>query len=316
MKITFYGVRGSLPTPVLPVDLYKKVKQVLTKALTDKRFKNKSPAAVLKEIPFHEKSTYGGNTACVLLEINNEKVILDCGSGLRVLGGDLLAGDFGKGKGHARVFISHTHWDHIMGIPYFVPLFIPGNRFDFYAGHPELEERLRYQQEFKFFPVNLDYMQAEKNFFQLKPGQPESFSNYTVTCHKQSHPGVSYAYKFETGKKVFVYSSDVEYNYKNMEELQEAIEFYKNADVLIIDSQYTLVEQLKKIDYGHTSLQVDLDIANKANIKTVILFHHDPLCTDGKMAEILELAENYKKTQFPDKNFKIIAARENLTLEI
>jgi phosphoribosyl 1,2-cyclic phosphodiesterase len=315
MLIQYYGVRGSLPTPLLPEEVELKVKRFLVRIIRSKEYRGQKLKEALREMPYHAKATYGGNTPCIYLRIGDEHIILDGGSGVRLLGFDLMKQEFGKGKGAARFFFSHTHWDHVQGLPFFPPLFIPGNRFEFCSCFPDLEERLRYQHDSRFFPIDMDYMQSTKKFIQLDPDKTHEFGSYSVKILKQNHPGDSYALRIEGGGKTFVYATDVEFNEKNYEELHRAIEFYKNADVLTFDSQYTLDEALSKIDWGHSSIQIGIDVAHDANVKRVVLFHYDPTYSDEKITDIVRIGQAYKEKLFPESPIEIIPAHEGLVIE-
>ena len=225
--------------------------------------------------------------------------------------------EFGKGKGKAKVFFSHTHWDHIQGLPFFVPLFIPGNQLDFYSPKKDIREKLYKQQDFTYFTVSMEKnMPAEKKFHVLEEDKPIEFDEYTIKILKLNHPGDSYAYRLDAHGKSFIYNTDAEFNHKNIESWQQAVKFFKDADVLTFDSQYTLDESFNKIDWGHSSIQVGIDLAKNSNVKKLILFHYDPTYSDQKIDEIVDLAQSYKKTIYPDLQLEIIPAYEGLKLEL
>jgi phosphoribosyl 1,2-cyclic phosphodiesterase len=313
MRIKYYGVRGSLPTPMLPRDVEIKIKQavayIIKKSGTGTNLKE-----IFNKLPFHVKSTYGGNTPCVYIQIGDHSIILDGGSGLRGLGIDLMKRDFGKGKGHALFFFSHTHWDHIQGLPFFIPLFIKGNSFDFYYGLEDLEDRLRGQYDPRYFPIDMDYMQADKVFSTIPTGTEKDFGDFTVKVLQQNHPGHSFAYRIEADGRTFVYSTDVEFNDKNYNQLYEAIDFYKGADILTFDTMYTLEEALNKIDWGHSSTQIGIDIAHHGNIKKVVLYHYDPTFSDEQIHQMVEIGKSYKNKLYPDSEIGIFPSYEGLEL--
>jgi phosphoribosyl 1,2-cyclic phosphodiesterase len=313
MKIRYYGVRGSIPTPLDPKLIEKRTLSLIVGILTSKKLKGLTLRQIFDRIPFHLKTTYGGNSPCVLVETQGELLIFDAGSGIRQLGFDLMAGEFGKGQGKAKMFFTHTHWDHIQGLPFFTPLFIPGNQFDFYSPYPDLEKRLRDQQDSRYFPIDMDYMQAKKTFYDLEEGLKE-FDGYTLRTKLQNHPGTSYAYRVDVNGKAFIHSTDVEFNEKNYDQMSSAIEFYKDADVLTFDSQYTFVESVSKIDWGHSSIQIGIDLAKHSNVKKVVLFHYDPTYSDDKIHEIVKVGISYKDTVYPDADIEIIPSYEGLEI--
>jgi len=316
MRIKYYGVRGSLPTPIPPHIFEKRVKQTVARIIKNSNNKGLTLKEIFNKLPFHIKSTYGGNTPCVLVQIGKHSIILDGGSGLRELGIDLMKGDFAKGSGHALFFFSHTHWDHIQGLPFFIPLFIKGNSFEFFYGFEDLEERLRGQYDPRYFPIDMDYMQAEKVFTTIPSDSEKDFGDFTVKVLQQNHPGHSFAYRIEAGGKTFVYSTDVEFNDKNYDQLYKAIDFFKDADVLTFDTMYTLEEALNKIDWGHSSTQIGIDIAHHGNIKKVVLFHYDPTYSDERIHQMVDIGKSYKNKLYPNSDIEIIPSYEGLELQL
>jgi len=160
----------------------------------------------------------------------------------------------------------------------------------------------------------MDYMQAEKNFFMLEQNKINDFDGFSIQTMKLNHPGDSYAFRIEAGGKTFIQSTDVEFNDKNYEQMFETIEFFKNGDILNFDSQYTLEESFNKIDWGHSSIQIGIDIANHSNIKKVVLFHYDPTYSDQKIHQIVKIGRSYKNTVYPESDIEIIPSYEGLEL--
>ena len=316
MRVRYYGVRGSLPTPYRPDYLERKLKYTLLKILGNKKLRGLTFREIFERIPFYLRSSYGGNTPCVLVRVKGHTIILDAGSGIRELGFDLMKEEFSKGKGKAKIFFSHTHWDHIQGLPFFTPLFIPGNQFEFYSCMPDLEKRLRDQQDSRYFPVDMNVMAAKKQFILMKKDEIKDFGDFRIKILPQNHPGDSYAFRIESDDKSFIYCTDVEFNDKNYEQLYQSIDFFKNADVLTFDSQYTLMESFSKVDWGHSSIQIGIDLANHANVKKVVLFHYDPTYSDIKINEIVKIGISYKNITYPESRVEIVPSYEGLEIEL
>jgi ribonuclease BN (tRNA processing enzyme) len=159
-------------------------------------------------------------------------------------------------------------------------------------------------------------MPSTKTYSVIQAASKQDFENYSIETNKQNHPGDSVAYRINSDSRSFVYSTDVEFNQKNIEQLRTAIDFYNNADILTFDSQYTLKESFSKEDWGHSSIQFGIDIGFNAKIKNLVTFHYDPTYSDEAIDEIIKIGNQYKETTKKDHDFKIIPSYEGLTLKL
>ena len=275
MKIKYYGTRGSIPTP---------------------------GADTIK---------YGGNTACISIQTETDRIILDAGSGLRLLGLDLMKESQMREKGHCTFFFSHVHWDHIQGIPFFLPAYSKGNRFDLYGSptvHTSLEDVLAHQQHFLNFPIEFANMPATFNFFDLKDDETVKIGAAEITCKKLQHPGGVFAYRIKEKGKSIVYATDTEH-YSVMD--WRLLELAQGADLLIYDCNFTPEEYAEKrrVGWGHSTYEEGIKIAKEAGVKEFHMFHHDPLHSDDFLEkEILTPA----KKLFPNSHL----AREGWEFEL
>jgi phosphoribosyl 1,2-cyclic phosphodiesterase len=146
-NVKFHGVRGSIPSPLGNEELEEKLTRALQAADPESLANDDSIKSFVQGLPHEVRGTYGGNSSCVSMQIGDEWLIFDAGSGIRMLCQDLMATEFGLGQGKASLFFSHTHWDHILGIPFFAPFYIKGNQFTAYSPLPDLRERLEGQQK-------------------------------------------------------------------------------------------------------------------------------------------------------------------------
>lgn len=294
MKIKFYGVRGSIPTVLSRDEIHHKLEKILSMATPTDIKTTESIKKYISSLPVSLTSSYGGNTTCIeVVDSVGGINIIDCGTGLKQLGRDMMRTEFGKGAGVANIFMTHTHWDHIQGIPFFVPIYIVGNHFNFYSPFTDLKERIGYQQDFSHFPKELDYMQSSKEFFTLPEDSIVYINNLKITNKSMNHPGRAFGYRFEENGKVFAYTSDCEFNIDEMESIESYRPFFQDADVLVFDAQYTFEESFAKLDWGHSSASIAIDIAAKFNVKRLILFHHDPDYSDEKLDLVLANARTY-----------------------
>lgn len=319
MKVKFWGVRGSIPSPVRGFAIREKMKRILTLASPSDILDESSVERFLRSLPFSLTQTYGGNTTCLEIRSkSNDLMIIDAGTGLRDLGNRMMADEFGDGKGECHFLFTHSHWDHIQGFPFFVPAYIEGNTFHIHAVSDHFENRLRYQHDFEHFPVAFEGLQAKKIFHQHQPEETWQLHGINISTHSMRHPGGSWSYRLEEDGKVLIFGSDAEFRADEMENLEASLDYFRGADILIFDTQYTFEEQLQKIDWGHSSASIATDIAMKAGVKKLVLFHHDPSYTDEKLDEVYMRAIRYKEMMDieGESNLEIHIAYEGLELMV
>ncbi|MEA2082803.1 MAG: MBL fold metallo-hydrolase [Thermodesulfobacteriota bacterium] len=305
MKIKFWGVRGSIPCP--------------------------GPNTV----------KYGGNTVCIELRIKetDRLIIIDAGSGIRELGNYMLGHDLPKGPIKTEIYLTHTHWDHIMGFPFFTPIYIPKTKLKIYGPvsyeQDTLEKIVGGQLTYRYFPVREAELGAEIEYIRLKEGSFDLGDGITLITKYLNHPILCLGYRFEYRGKVFCTCYDTE-PFQNLfstdpedpsydeamaeegamvaEEQNKIVEnFFAGADLLIYDTQYTRKEyESSKVGWGHSSFEYAVAAANRAGVKSMAFFHHEPMRTDAQMDE---LAEFYCE---PGKHgpTRIFFAREGMEIEL
>lgn len=317
MYVKFWGTRGSIPTPVSAETIKQKIRQALEGAVGLDLANEAVLNRYLERLPLTVRGTAGGNTPCLEIRSGDQLLIIDAGSGLRLLGMDLMQKGFGQGYQQADILISHTHWDHIQGFPFFRPAFIPHNRLTFHSPFPDLAQRLARQQDCEYFPVPVTYMSAALEFKQMKEEQWYSIGNFRIYPKRLSHPGPTYGYRIENGQSALVWAADSEYKQVDPASTGCYVEFFQNADLLIFDAQYSLSEVLDKPDWGHSTAIMGAELAYRAGVKKLALTHHDPTSTDEKIWSIKEQAEAYLRHPHRSRCMcEVLVAYEGLSLEI
>jgi anti-anti-sigma factor len=315
MKIKIWGSRGSIPSPLKAEEVEEKICQAIL-GLPEIDTRNREAVyTYVKTLPPLLRSTAGGNTSCVEIQAGGEIFIIDAGSGLRELGLELMKGPCGKGQGVLRFFFSHAHWDHIQGFPFFMPVYIPGNRILIHSIH-DLQMALHDQQRSLTFPVPFSRLPADIQFISIQAGQPLTIGKVQINTIENAHPGQAYSYRFQDEHSIFVYASDSEYKHLKEINVQPHVKFFKGADALIFDAQYTLRDAWLKEDWGHSSAMIGVDLARAAGVKKLILFHHDPTYSDTQLQEIQSRAIAYQAQDSIRPPCEVIVAYEGLTLDL
>ena len=277
MKVRFWGVRGSIP------------------------------------VPGRATNRYGGNTSCVeVLPRRGAPIIIDAGTGIRKLGKALMEGALGEGRGTASILISHTHWDHVQGLPFFSPLYRAGNQVHIFARQRDthLAAVFSQQQHSPYFPVPMSALQADMQFHEVIEGAHFEIGAAKVTCARLNHPWVAIAYRIDVDGAAVVYCSDTA-PFSDMLLGRDFIEkphlgslpppvraeldamragvvaLAKGADLLIYDTQFTPEEYASRPHWGHSRPDDAIEIARAAGARQLCLFHHAPMRSDDDNDAIL-----------------------------
>lgn len=309
MKIHFWGTRGSIPTPLTPQLLKSKISSILQRIQPSDLLSPESKELFLAGLPPEIFGHVGGNTTCVQVEDNGEDIIIDAGTGIRELGNEYIL-DYPEGKVY-HLLLTHFHWDHIQGLPFFQPLFSSNNTIYFYSPIPGFEIFLREQMREPYFPVSFSVFSAKIHFIELKSSS-FAIGRISIQWRFVNHPGNCVSYRFDNGQKKFVFSTDTELRVSDFVKTEENLKFYSGIDCLVMDAQYTLGESFEKTNWGHTSYSLDVDFAHDYGIKKLVLFHHEPNYNDQKVEEIGRLAQWYSDHK-KKGILKVTLAREGYT---
>ncbi|NLE77083.1 MAG: MBL fold metallo-hydrolase, partial [Chloroflexi bacterium] len=261
MKVRFWGVRGSIPSPISPADLEGKLLRVLQGAQGVDLADAEQVRRYLAQIPAPLRGTFGGNTSCVQVSSGDQSLILDAGSGMQRLGGAWLAADEATRARHHHIFISHLHWDHTIGLPFFAPLSDPACEVAIYGAHTGFREGLLAQHRPPNFPVPLEGLPARQVFRQIVPGQPLTVGPFVVDCMEMVHPGGSFAFRISDERAAVVYATDAGFPSRHGPTLSPYLAFVQAADLLICDAQFNSQEGLHgREGWGHSSPLVGADL--------------------------------------------------------
>ncbi len=256
--------------------------------------------------PGPETASVGGNTSCVEVRCGDKRVVLDAGTGLRTLGNAILRE---PGAADVTLLLSHFHWDHIQGLPFFVPAYLPQTKLAIVGAGGDrhsLRDKLSRQMTEPHFPVQLDALSAELTFREARAGQAlELDGDVVVRVARLNHPGGVFAYRIEHGGRALVYATDTEH-YACVDPMLKKLA--EGADVLVYDAQYTPDEYQAKVGWGHSTYAAGAEVAAAAGVSKLVLFHHDPQRDDAGVAAI----EAAARALFP----RTVAAREGMTVDV
>lgn len=294
MRVTFWGTRGSIATPGA------------------------------------ETTTYGGNTSCVELRCGTDILIFDAGTGIRPLGLALMK-EFANRPLTLHLFISHTHWDHIQGFPFFTPAYLPATTIHIYGSGGQgrsLERVLRGQMDADYFPVALGDMNSTLQVHEFK-GKPFQIGEAIIAAAYLNHPGMTLGYRVTHEGKSFVYATDNEPYQQTLAHLghrakagrdfgarldAEFVRFLERADLYIGEAQYTDDEYPARIGWGHSSISATVEVALAAQVRSLAFFHHDPLHNDPAVAAMAQTANRLIEAR--GSSLHCFAAREGQVLEL
>lgn len=312
MKVRFWGVRGSFP------------------------------------VPGTGSMRYGGNTSCVEVRAGDcdspdgTRLILDAGTGLRRLGKELMQGSFGEGRGKAHLLVSHTHWDHIQGLPFFAPLYQTGNKFHVYARQRDdthLRTVFALQSDNPYFPVPFDAAAADLEFAELSDDAQFAIGPVSVRCTRLNHPWIAIAFRLDFEGASVAYVTDtapfrdilIEQKFirqppkpgdplqpddaAKLKEMRDGVvRLCEGAQLVIYDTQFTPQEYAQRPHWGHSCPDDAIEIATEAGAQALMLFHHAPERTDEQLDALLD--QHRAEIAKSGKRLAIHAAYEGLEVDL
>ena len=320
MLVRFWGTRGSLPVATRAEVIRAKLVATLL-AASGRSFADAGEAEAFLDAQdnFALTGGYGGASSCVEIEAGGGAFnVCDMGSGLREFGLDAMRRAAAGVPRRFNIFLSHLHWDHIMGFPFFVPAFDPEAHIVIHSGHPDAEVAMRRQQEEISFPVAFDWLRARIEFVTMTPGETYQVGDLSVSLIEQFHSHKSYGFRFEQDGKAVVYSTDSEHKAETMDAEERFETFFGEADLVVCDTMYSLGDAVSlKADWGHSSSLVAIDLCRTARARCLALFHHEPTYTDAEILGIHREAVQYEKlTRGDGAAVKVICSYDGLEVVV
>ena len=303
MRLKFHGGRGSHPVSTTPTRIQEITKNVWEFGQKGK-FKTWTELdAALKKQSHSLSNIFGGNTTC--LELNSDlmpmPLFFDAGTGLTSAGTDpkssLTQAEFMSGKGRVAFFFSHTHWDHIIGLVSLEQIY-KGNEFHFYGVHKNLSNRIEALFREENFPVPFHVVEPYFRFHQIPLHTPIQFGGMSIGHAPQTHPGGSFAYRVTDGKKVMVFATDTELKNIDPPHMTPGSNVYSNADVLVLDAQFSPEEITSREGFGHSQIFAAVDFAVREKTKRLFLFHQSPYYSDHDIETQLSRARAYHQEKY------------------
>ncbi|MFZ4440133.1 MAG: MBL fold metallo-hydrolase [Syntrophales bacterium] len=318
MYIKFWGTRGSLPAPATTRQIHEKIFRAIKISRSHDLATDEAIAAFIdRELPFAVRGSYGGNTSCVEIGGGEGFILCDAGTGIRDFGQAFMRSGKGGSPTVFHLFLSHPHWDHIQGFPFFVPAFLPGQEIHIYSGHSAVETTFVNQQAPPSFPVPFEALKADIRFHTLDPEQPHEIAGFTVRMFRQNHPGDSYGYSFMREGRKIVYSTDTEHGAEAGNEGYPFLDFFRAADLLVFDAQYSLAEAIgPKETWGHSSNLLGVELAVRAGVKRLCLFHSEPTLDDDALDRFLAETRDYLRIHSPESPLVIDLAYDGLEIAL
>ncbi len=297
MRLKLWGVRGSYPTSFSSFEIKQRISEALKRASAQDIGDDAKIRSFINKLPSFIKSSVGGHTSCAQLDLGDKVFIFDAGTGIIPLGNELNK-SYPEGR-EIHILLSHTHWDHIHGFPFFSPNFNPKNKIYVHSPAKNIQERFKAQQYPQYFPITVDDYPAKIEIYQLDPNRENEVGGIRINNMRMYHPNSSYAFSIRYDEHKFVYCTDAEFFQKGEDYFNEALDFFRDADLLVIDTQYLPGESVQKLDWGHSSLEMSIDMAVSANVKQMISYHHEPRYDDKVIYDNFAEARKYLVNHYP-----------------
>ncbi len=294
LKTKFWGVRGLLPVAPPPSGIVNDFRNLFYQFFSQGYSHLKDVDLFLGQHKVTAIGGYGSCSTCVEVTTPKTQIIIDAGSGLKRLGDDIMkAGVAGNGQGVYHILLTHFHIDHLLGLPFFTPIFIPGNEIHFYAVQEDLPNAIKFMFMRPYFPVDFASLPSKVSFHKLEPRKSLTINDVDITPYLLDHLDPTWGFKITSGGNSYAHCSDTEGTRLNLNDLGPDQPLYQDVDLMYYDAQYPIAKSIDSNMGGHSSSQIGLDLAMKMGIKRVLFGHHDPDSHTGVIQTLEKETQSY-----------------------
>ena len=320
MNIKFWGVRGSIPSNLSTESWAQHFKQLMLEFLNEGHRTVEDVTAFINKKTLPYIGGYGTATTCVQVSDKNQFLIIDGGSGIKNLNDEIAKSGVLQSQNEYHILMSHFHFDHIMGIPFFIPHFMKGKTIHYYSVQPETEIVIKQLFTKPTFPVTFSSLQADIKFHTIRPYEKQSIQGFAVTAYKLDHPDPCYGFRIEKNNKVYAHAIDHESVRVTKKDLGLDGQLFENADLLYFDAQYEESEMKAKKGWGHGTCDRGFEVVSHFNVQQILFAHHDPssdlqtLWRQKKNAEVIQKEKFHILNKNPE--FKWDFAYEGMQIKL
>lgn len=320
MKIKFWGVRGSIPSNLTPEAWTLHFQSLMRDFFKEGHNSIKEVSAFIQKKTLPYVGGFGTATTCVQISDEEQFLIIDGGSGIKNLNDEFAKKGYLKNRNEYHILLSHFHFDHILGIPFFSPHFMKGKKINYYSVQPEAETVIRQLFTKPTFPVTFENLEADIEFHTIRPYEKHIIEGFSVAAYKLDHPDPCYGFRIEKNNKVYAHAIDHESVRISAKDLGLDSQLFQDADLLYFDAQYSESDMETKKGWGHGTCDRGFEVATQFNVQQILFAHHDPdadlqtLWNSKKNAEIVLNTKFKILNQNPD--FKWDYAYEGQIIEL